>query len=347
RVTIPSQGVDVSYNYGTFDLEDEAFVPKFMYGSLDYRLSRHDFALAARAYRELERRPMIEQVLNLSATQKAALVQFLETNYLPENRFYRYDFLYDNCSTRIRDAFEIALGEAVRFADRPDPGVTFRRLLDPYQRAWPFLDAGIDWLLGAPVDRIARPYETMFLPDYLMEAFDHATIEIEGREMPLVASTDTVFWVEGYARPADPFPWAALAGWLLFGVGIAITVRAAKQGRSVVRVLAPVLFIVVGIAGLLLALLWFISLLGVTANNWHLLWSWPPHLIAGALLFPARPPSRFLRGYLFAAALLALVAALGSPFWPMHFHPALIPIMLTVAVRGGWIFYAQALSSRS
>lgn len=162
RVTVPSQGIDVSYNYGTFDFEADWFVPKFMYGSLLYRLSRHDYELAAHSYREIEERPMIEQVLNLSPAQEGSLIRFLENNYLPENRLYTYDFVYDNCSTRIRDALERSLGEAVRFADRPDPQLTFRDLLDPYHREWPFLDAGIDWLLGAPVDRMARPHETMF-----------------------------------------------------------------------------------------------------------------------------------------------------------------------------------------
>lgn len=346
RVTDPESGQDVSYNYGTFDFEADWFVLRFMYGNLLYRLSRHDFDLALDHYRHVERRPVIEQVLHLSSAQQDSLVRFLRVNYRPENRLYAYDFLYDNCSTRIRDALERSLGEALEFADRPDPGATFRDLLDPYQREWPFLDAGIDWLLGAPVDRVAQPYETMFLPDYLMEAFEHATIEIDGERSPLVSSTDTLFWIEGFDHGAGGFPWEVAAGWLVFVLGIVQTLRAAKQDRAVLRILDPALFLIVGLAGLLITFLWFISLHEVTANNWHLLWSWPTHVIAGIALMRPRVPA-WLAHYALAASVVALVAMLGIPAWPQAFHPVLMPIMLLVAVRGGWLYYRTRVVRRA
>lgn len=336
RVYDPLNGVDVTYNYGTFDFEDDWFVLRFMYGNLRYRLARHDFDLALEHYRVVEERSVIEQVLTLTSAQRDSLIRFLEINYLPENRYYAYDFLFDNCSTRIRDAFEDALDGAVQWADEPDPGATFRELLDPYQSEWPFLDPGIDWLLGAPVDRIAEPYQTMFLPIYLMEAFDRASVQVDGEPRPLVASTDTLVWLEDDRVEAAGFPWEIAAAWLLFLMGAVLTIR---SKRPVLRAFDGVLFTVVGVAGVLITFLWFISLHDVTEKNWHLLWTWPTHVVAGIVLTRRRDfVPLWLRRYLLVAAIMALVALVGAPIWPQAFNAVHFPVMLLLALRSSWIF---------
>lgn len=335
RVQDPARDINWSFNYGTFQF-DRYFLPNFLYGRLDYLLSVHDYEAALDSYRA-QGRPVIEQVLRLSPAQKDSLFHFLAINARPENRVYRYHFLYDNCSTRIRDALERSLGTSLRFGSEPDPGLTFRRLLDDGIDERPFLDAGIDWLLGAPVDRLARPYETMFLPEYLMLAFDHATIHVDGDWAPLVARTDTVLRIPGYGRAVAPFPLATVAMWILFLVGAAITAWGVRAGSGVVRLFDVPLFAVVGIAGTIIVFLWFISLHDVTENNWHLLWAWPTHLAAAAGLL-RRQPRLWLRRYLLAASVVSLAAAAGSPLWEQWFHPALYPLMLLVALRGLWIF---------
>lgn len=334
RVLDPRRGVDHSYNYGTFDFQTPFFVGRFLHGSLDYQLSVQDVDQALRHYR-MEGRPVIEQVLDLSPDQKARLVAFLQINALPENRSYRYHFLFDNCSTRVRDAFEAALEGAVDFSATPDPDATFRQLIDPYQRAIPFLDPGIDWLLGAPVDRPVLPFDSMFLPDYLMEAFDHAAIEVEGARRPLVAQTDTLIWIDGYEPSRSRFPWEAVATWILFAVGLAVTVRR----RGVVRGVDIPLYLLTGAAGLLIVYLWFISNHDVTEANWNLLWAWPTHLAAAAALL-RRPPSRWLVGYGAASAVIAVAAVVASPIWPQVLNPVLVPIALLVALRGGAMWYS-------
>ncbi len=335
RVHDPERGIDVSFNYGTFRF-DRYFLPNFLYGRLDYLLSVHDYEAALDAYR-MQERPVIEQVLRLSPAQKDSLFHFLAVNAQPENRVYRYHFLYDNCSTRIRDALERSLGTSLRFGSEPDPGLTFRQLLDEALDETPFLDAGIDWLFGSPVDRIALPYETMFLPNYLMGAFDHAGINIDGAWEPLVVSTDTALWIPGYDEGGSRLPWAMIVMWILFFVGAALTVRGVMQGGGVIRLLDVPLFALVGLAGLLIVFLWFVSLHDVTENNWHLLWAWPTHLVAAAALMRRGAPL-WLRRYLLVASVLALAAAAGSPLWNQWFHPALYPLMLLVALRGSWIF---------
>lgn len=334
RVQDPERGIDRVYNYGTFDFSDPFFIPKFIYGRLDYYLSVVPYEAAYRHY-EAERRPIVEQRLRLDRAQRQALFRFLEINAQPENRTYRYDFLFDNCSTRIRDALEAAVGDAVQFADRPDPNATFRHLLDPWVADRPLLDVGFDLGLGTPTDRIATPREVMFLPVYLMEAFDHATIATDGTPRPLVAQTDTTLWFEGYEATEQAFPWPRWLAWAGFLLGLGLTARGVLRGTPPRRWADALFFGVVGFAGCIIVFLWFISEHAVTDANWNLLWAWPTHLIAAVLLWRKINPDGLLRIYCWIGAGTALLTALGWPFWPQDLHAAVLPLVLLLALRLG------------
>ncbi|MDP2470882.1 MAG: DUF4105 domain-containing protein, partial [Candidatus Palauibacterales bacterium] len=167
RVYDPGRGIDTAYNYGTFDFGNPlVFAAVFAYGALDYRLTRQDFERMVAYYPAEEGRPIIEQQLALDATQRERIFRFLEWNALPENAYYRYDFYYDNCATRIRDVLEGVLGDGL-LADTTDPGTTMRQLLDPYlaERTW--LHFGMDAGQGLPADADATWRTELFLPDRL------------------------------------------------------------------------------------------------------------------------------------------------------------------------------------
>ena len=389
RITDEERGLDITYNYGTFDFEAGHFVLKFLHGNLDYTLSAYGFEASFRAYQS-QGRPIIEQTLNLAPAQQQRLLDLLAVNLRPENRRYRYHFLFDNCSTRIRDILEAALGEetlhppdtsdkAQPYAHPPmqpplqtsmeppmqpslqtsmeppmqpslqtsmeppmepsmEPSVqppmhTFRALIDPYQRTVPFLDAGIDILLGAPVDRPADWRARMFLPEYLMEAFGEANIRTEEATRPLVARTDTLLWVAGYGAQGRRFPWETMAAWAFFAVALTWTLR--RPG--LVRTLDAPLFLAIGLTGLLIAYLWFVSHHDVTNANRHLFWAWPVHALAAVLLLVRRTPSRLLAIYMAAASAATGISILISPFVAQPFPAAFLPVALLAAVRAGAI----------
>ncbi len=357
RITDEERGLDITYNYGTFDFEAGHFVLKFLHGNLDYTLSAYGFEASFRAYQG-QGRPIIEQTLNLAPAQQQRLLDLLAVNLRPENRRYRYHFLFDNCSTRIRDILEAALGEEILhppdtsgkaqpYAQPPmqpsmespmqppmEPSMhTFRALIDPYQRAVPFLDAGIDMLLGASVDRPADWRARMFLPEYLMEAFGEANIRTEEATRPLVARTDTLLWVAGYGAQGRRFPWETMAAWAFFAVALTWTLR--RPG--LVRTLDAPLFLAIGLTGLLIAYLWFVSHHDVTNANRHLFWAWPVHALAAVLLLVRRTPSRLLAIYMAAASAATGISILISPFVPQPFPAAFLPVALLAAVRAGAI----------
>ena len=330
RVKDPYNGFDLLYNYGTFQF-DRSFLPKFIYGKLDYMLWVSDYGRELNRYEAQRHRSVVEQHLDLSHSQRQAIYDFLEYNALEENRSYRYDFLFDNCSTRIRDLFERVLGNAMRFSDEPDPQLTFRELLDSYLTTQPFLDTGIDIALGAPTDRTAAPREVMFLPIYLMEAFDHAVIDSAGTRTPLVAQTDTVSWTPSSPAPSKiPF-WSTV--WLVLLLGLWVTNGTSRNVVFVRKWFDRLLFGFCGIAGILALFLWFVAIHTVTDYNWNLIWAWPTHL----LVLPALSSApNWLKTYMRAAALVVFVGLLGWYFWPQEMNNALLPLLLTVAIRSAW-----------
>ena len=334
RVHDPALGVDRLYNYGTFDFSDPLFIPKFAYGHLRYFLSVVPYERALRAY-EQQRRPVLEQTLNLTREQRTALFRFLQDNARPENRYYQYVFFFDNCSTRVRDALEQSLGNAVQFAAHPHPKASFRHLLDPYAASLPLVDLSFDLALGTPAERRPTPREVHFLPEYLLAAFSHATVDTRDTTRALVARTDTVQWIAGYEATPTAFDWPLAAGWLVLLLTLGWTGWQATTERRPGRRGDALLLAVVGAIGVLACFLWFGATYEVTNDNWNLLWAWPTHLIAAALLV-WRPSMWGLREYWTVTAFGALVVALGWGWWPQDLHAAVFPIVLAVGVRTGW-----------
>lgn len=334
RVRDPAQNLDRLYNYGTFNFGDPLFIPKFTYGYLRYHLSVTPYGPMLRFY-EQQGRPVIEQRLNLTRAQRSAVYQYLRINARPDNRYYQYDFFFDNCSTRIRDVLTDTLGSTVDFSNVSSPNRSFRELLDPYVASRPLLDLGFDLALGLPADRTATACEVMFLPEHLMQAFEEAHVSAKGQRRPLVTRTDTVQWVSGYDGMAPAWDWPTWlsTGILLLTGGWSIWQGATQQLSR--RWGDAILFAGVGLTGLTICYLWFISTYTVTDNNLNLLWAWPTHLLAASVLL-RRPTSRALHLYMRVTAGASLLFALGWPFWPQNFHAAVLPLTLAVGIRAGW-----------
>ena len=108
RIEIPSQGVDVAVNYGLFVFDAPNFVWKFIKGDTDYLVGMVNYPIFEREYTERGSSVTLQK-LNLSEKEKVNLVDLLNKNLRPENRVYRYNFLYNNCSTKARDKVEEAL----------------------------------------------------------------------------------------------------------------------------------------------------------------------------------------------------------------------------------------------
>ena len=332
RVVDPVNGIDIAYNYGTFHFGNPlAFTAKFAYGDLNYRLARQNYADMVAFYPVEEGRPLIEQWLDLDADQKEALFRFLEWKAQPENAFYRYDFYYDNCATRIRDAFEELLGDDFD-AHRADPDRTMRQLLDPYLVEKPMLHVGMDFAQGVPADARATGRDELFLPDRLAEWMADARIRGPDSYRPLVSRTDSIGWTPERARldAAPPWPTILFSAFLVFVIWL--TYGDVRSGRRSRPWLDVPLYSFLGIAGLFVVFVWFFSLHAVAKRNINILWVIPTHVVLAWTLFRSRRPG-WTPYYLWITAALAAVFLLGLPVWTQEVPLAVVPLVRAVLVR--------------
>lgn len=179
-------GDDLAFNWGIFNFKKPFFVARFVFGLTDYELGITPFEPFAAYYRRWGAM-VTEQVLNLSSVEKSRLQKLLADNYLPENRVYRYNYFYDNCSTRPRDIIERCLDGKVEYAQRQDYEPTFRQMIREKTKRHEWATEGNDLLLGVRADLKTSREEQEFLPENLLYDFDRAQIRgNDGTVRPLV-----------------------------------------------------------------------------------------------------------------------------------------------------------------
>ncbi len=326
RVHDPVRQLDRCYNYGTFDFEDPNFLLNFCRGRLRYYLDTEPYRYFEYA-NWLEQRPMKEQVLHLSPQQRQLLFELLEDNAREENRYYLYDFFYDNCATRIRDVVEKALFYQITFDTTFLPlGITMRRLLHPYLEGHPWTRLGIDLVLGQPADRVALGRDFMFLPDYLHDAFARATV---GDSAALVLEERYPIGPYAALQRAD----AANGSWShpLWVMCLVAAIGLASLFSRRAEIAFDVLFwFALGLAGLILFLLWFATDHGATKYNWNLLWAMPTHL----LFFWRTKRTELTETYFTVVGAIALVTLILWGVIPQDLPETALPVVVLAAVKG-------------
>lgn len=325
RVSDPSIGSDVIYNYGTFDFNDPGFYSKFTRGKLLYFVSVDTFANFYYEY-EYEQRGITEQVLDLSCEEKQNLVAALAINAREENKYYKYDFVYDNCTTRLRDIIlSKATGSFVTRNIRPQAGITFRNLIHEYldrsHQHWSKL--GIDILLGSPLDKKISNDEAMFLPDYLLKAFD-STI-FNGK--PLVSAKKEILPPGLVINKAPVFtPFIVFA--LLF---LAIAVLSfVKKATKFLYYFDFIFFFICGVLGALLLFMWFGTDHQTCRNNFNLAWAFPGHLV---IVFFLSSKKKWPRRYFLIYSILLLLLLVAWKWLPQEMNNALLPVVVLLLLR--------------
>lgn len=319
RIQQPSQGIDEAYNYGVFDFQTPGFYEKFIQGKLLYYLNIEPFEYFIYSYVQ-QKRWVREQVLDLDSVTIQKLVSALRENALPENRYYLYDFIYNNCSTQPRDLIREVLGEDFEYADVPKVNTsTLRQMIDEHMEYNEWLDFGIDLLLGSRLDKVADNDERMFLPAELMQAFDESTF----LGKPLVKSSDMLYVPEKQASKWIPGP--GLIAWILLAVLIIQQIYSSRLTQM--RIFSVVYFGVLGIIGWALVFMWWGTDHFMTKWNFNLLWAFPLHLPLALFLLKKQVPS-YIRYYFLTHRFILIFLLILWAFKPQEFHQAVIPISL-------------------
>ena len=328
--------IDILYNYGTFDFRDPEFVPKFVHGQLDYFLGVVKFKREFKNYTLLENRSVVEQKLNLTPEEIAKVYAFLAENAMPENRYYKYDFIKDNCATRIQMVFDKTLKSEIMYDQATIAKIgekSYRDYIRYHLKKSPWFDVGIQLALGMPLDQQVLPSGSFFLPALVHGIIAGSTLS-DGR--PLVTST-----TELYRSIADPIndplfdplkepikiSLPLLLSLLLLAVELILIYMACikKKGwaKKTLSCYEFTLVLLNFLFGLLIFYLWFISDHTATKWNLNLLWCCPL-----AILFHFKWISAFMAamGIVF---LLVLMVGLQSTCW------AFIPLVILFIIIFG------------
>ncbi|WMN07642.1 DUF4105 domain-containing protein [Marivirga arenosa] len=326
-----AKGISVVFNYGTFDFDTPGFYMKFVRGKLNYMLSAGRISYLIRSAKA-ENRSVIQQKLDLSLSQKNQIYDYLLNNIRPENKFYQYDFFFDNCSTRFRDLLEEVLGSGLSWNKQAE-GYTFREFLDIYLEDKPWQDFGIDLVLGQPTDQIADKRNEMFLPDMLMYHYDKATYE--GK--PIVKDKLAIYEAPEKQESSSFQILPQHLTWLLCLIGIILSVRHHKSKTSDIWY-NKLLFIITGLIGCLIFFLWFLSDHVATVDNWNMIWAFPLNIVFAFLLF--KKPAKKWHTIYYAVFGIAQFLVLGFFYTlPQALHAAVLPIVLYFAFKSFNLLY--------
>lgn len=326
RVQIPSSNYDVCYDWGNFDFDEPGFFPRFIRGDMRYWMQGKYTDRFLPLYLAADR-TVIEQRLNLTATQTRRLLELLESEDTDANRYYGYDYYADNCSTRVRDAIDLATdGELKRQT----------QALTPHSYRWHtrrLMSVGLDnrtlsplmdFAGGSPIDRPLSEWQLAFLPMELSQQLDRVTvIDDVGRPVPLVAerrvlnrtTTPANFDPPDVGRPGIPSTIVGIGG-------AALMLAVARVWRRGAIAIALLWEVFAALNFMFIAGAWSLTKHWPIAWNWNLLHFSPLTfvLIFSLLVARARRRLRFAAPAALAFSLLAtLIAASGLTIqqsWP-------------------------------
>ncbi|PJB16439.1 MAG: hypothetical protein CO117_15185, partial [Flavobacteriaceae bacterium CG_4_9_14_3_um_filter_33_16] len=304
RIKDAAKNLDLTFDYGRYDFNAPNFYLNFARGKLNYAIGVAEYYDFLKFYKWQQRR-VDEQVLNLTQIQKETLYNYLVNNYKPENRDYLYDFFYDNCATKIKDVINIATNNAVEF-NHPEnfEPKTFRTLIQEKLDWNTWGSLGIDVALGSVIDQKATPVEHMFLPSYIHTFFKLATFK--NNQYPLVKESKTIY-NQNLAPSSLSFFLSPLFIFGLFALIILwVTYKDFKMQHRT-NSLDVVLFVLTGVVGLGILLLWFATDHKATHQNYNLLWACALNLLVIGQLFRKTPKAWFIKYLKFLVILLCLL----------------------------------------
>ncbi len=324
RVVDSSNVTDHVYNFGTFNFEDPGFYLKFVRGQLRYYVNVEEFEDFKFGY-ITENRGITEQELNFTVAEKTAIHQALSENIKEENKFYMYDFFFDNCTTRLRDII-------VKY-HQPKPLLpavmpttyTFRNAIHQYldDNSMLWSKFGIDILLGAPTDAVMTIPQQQFLPENLMKALD-AT-----KNTTIIASSKNLYALgESKNKRALFTPFILFASVLIAFVLLSLFKNNTSQ--NILHLMDSFLFFTVGLLGLLLVFMWIGTAHIMTKNNYNLLWAWPIHIVYA---FFINKNNKIVKAYSLLVTIFLMLLLCSWFFLTQKMNNALLPLIMLMIWR--------------
>lgn len=261
---------DVMFNYGAFDYNADKFVYRFLKGETDYVLAAEPSEHFLLRYAE-DRCWVSEQELNLTDEEKTRLFGILKENILPENRTYRYNWLYYNCTNRAKEVVEAAVDGRIEYRKAFGGTTTAREILHRYTSGHPWKKFGIDFILGEEIDRELTHDQQMFIPEIYKDEINHAVIVgSDGNERPLVKAERYAVEPDAtrQAQTSESSKMVFLAVWIVILALVAFIIYKEIKRRRTYKWIDVAICAIVGLVGILITFFFFCSEHPGMSTNW-------------------------------------------------------------------------------
>ena len=257
---------DIIFNYGAFNYHADGFAWRFLKGETDYILAAEPAVYFFREYRNEKKARVWEQELNLSHDEKASLFGFLRFNCAPENRMYRYNWLYYNCTNRAKEVIDACVDGKVEYRSA-EKELVAREILHRYTKVDSWIRLGIDFILGAEIDRPLTKFQQMFIPDIYSQELDSAVVVgNDGVERNLVKGTAVlVDWERNDGEDTVNWPMIVFCGVLAV---LLVCSYLEYRRRRTYRWIDVGVSAIVGVVGCLVTFFFFFSEHPGLSTNW-------------------------------------------------------------------------------
>jgi uncharacterized protein DUF4105 len=275
---------DEVYNYGTFAFDAPTALLDSVQGKLPYWLSVQSMSGTVRTYRG-QGRSLLASELELTPAERAQLRAALRENARPEHRYYRYDYYRDNCSTRVRDIVDLAIGGRMRRAATETGSMSYRAHTQRLVADDKLLYVGLDLAVGRETDTPVTFWDEGWLPERLHELFARTVVSRDGRTLPLIRSERTLLTSRFAAPRSTPPSWLGYYAGVGLALGLSFVALGswAQPGRRAPRLVLGALYVALGLTlgllGAALCYLTFFSAHSAAASNYNVLLL-PPWLLA-------------------------------------------------------------------
>jgi hypothetical protein len=261
------------YNFGMFHFGVD-MLPNYMKGRLTFWVAETPVRATFAHYIDANRSVRVQE-LNLTPEQRKYVADQLAWNVLPENRDYLYHHYFDNCSTRLRDLIDRAVGGQFKQALGAPARFSFRQHTRRYAEKDPITDFALVFWMNDQMEIAIKQWDELFLPEELEKQVTRAHYrDASGALVPLVASSYHVF--DAVRPPTPDAPNRAFIYTLAIGLALALLAWLTVQWwlrmpspwpRRLLGLQHALFGLVFGIPGLLGFLMWTLTEHVVTYRN--------------------------------------------------------------------------------
>lgn len=319
---------DLVFNYGMFSFNTPNFVLRFMMGETDYQLGVVPYQYFEVEY-AMRGSSVYQQTLNLTQEEKMKLVRLLDENYHPDNRTYRYNYFYDNCTTRARDKVEEALNGKLCFPDEKK-AFSYREIIHLFTKDSPWSELGIDLCLGAEADQPIDNRKQMFAPFFLKDYASNALIQRTDESVPFIVEENKIVDVQTEETSAS-FPLDPLTCSLLLLMVTCLIEGWAYKKKRIMWGWDVLLFGAQGVGGCIIAFLFFFSVHPTVSSNWMLVILNPiPLLYLPFMVYKAIKRKKDAYHWVNLCCLTIFIVLM--PFLPQKFNLTVLPLALSLLI---------------